>query len=46
MPLLIVILLGTVLGVNYKRNLDVKNDIKAANSLITAYNKNSIKNQK
>lgn len=36
---IVVILLGTVLGVNYKRNLDVKNDIKAANSLITAYNK-------
>lgn len=34
---IVVILLGTVLGVNYKRNLDVKNDIKAANSLITAY---------
>lgn len=36
---IVVILLGTILGVNYKRNLDIKNDIKAANSLITDYNK-------
>lgn len=37
--IILVILLSTILGINYKRNLEVKNDIKDANLLITSYNK-------